>query len=140
MRRNDSQSVLDRKIADGEALQEIEAYYLGPDVASRPLYINLVFSGEAIGVGLAPHGEGVIMTAPFSEVDMAEYGRIVKRKVSDTSRFASLLGGPLQSWSPVRSRSYGDELGVVLKLSAGEIFVLNIGDEMFLGSEMPDIE
>ncbi len=71
---------------------------------------------------------------------MAEYGRIVKRKVSDTSRFASLLGGPLQSWSPVRSRSYGDELGVVLKLSAGEIFVLNIGDEMFLGSEMPDIE
>lgn len=132
--------MLDRKISHGEALKDIEAFYLGPDVARRPLYINLVFSKGAIGVGLTPHGEGVIFSAPFAEVEMGEYGRIVKRKVSGTHEFASLLGGSLRSWSPVRSGSCGDELGVVLKFSVGEIFVLNIGDEMFLGSEMPDIE
>lgn len=126
----------------GEFLTGIEGFYLDKkSCVTNPINLNLVFSGGIIGIGLNGNGEGVSVSShPCKEVDLGEYGKVTKRNISDVGDFGSLIGGFLESCGMVVSKAHGDELGLQIVLNTGRLFILNVGDEMFVGRHMPEIE
>jgi hypothetical protein len=123
----------------GESLIDVEGFYLSKKAgANNPINLNLIFSGEVVGITLSRNGEGVVArSTPCQEVDLGEYGQIAKRKIPGID---SLVGGVLESCEAVTSRAYGDELGLRIQFSNGSLFILNVGDEMLVGQRMPEIE
>jgi|SRR5690348_8786675 hypothetical protein len=126
----------------GESLVGLEGFYLNSAGKNDgPISLNLIFSRGIVGIRLSSSGEGVVASdSPRIETDLGEHGIIGKRDISEVLDIGSLLGGVLVSCESLMSKSFGDELGLRLQLTSGSLFILNLGDEMFVGAKMPDVD
>ena len=104
----------------------------------NPIAVGLVFSGKPIKISSGNKGEGLtITTSPLRPVEMGAQGALGVRNLSGNPMFNTLIGGDLESVESVLGLSYQDDLGVVLKFAAGDLWICNIGDEIRIDRRIP---
>ena len=104
----------------------------------NPLAVGLDFCDRVVQVSSGEFGEGLsIANSPISPVDMGDQGALVVRELTSEPSFSALTGGGLQSFDRVLGLDLQDDLGVILKFTTGELWICNIGDEIWIDRQMP---
>ena len=108
---------------------------------AAPLYIFLTFVGVAYGwrIGCASDGESLLIdNQPLQAIPMQQDGRVLVYDVSSNKIWKKLIGSRLNNVVLVTTNKEIYVIGFKLEFDADSIYVLNLGDELVVVSELPN--
>ena len=109
------------------------------DSPTNPIEIMFSFEGcEDWKLKCAPDGESLLLEdSPIEDIDMQEYGKVLRINVSDKPPFVELTNNSLEEAFLLISQP---ELVVGIKLRfiyAPSLIIINVGDEIQVHEEIP---